>query len=113
LSGVKAGQKFGQKYLYKWWKKACANLGVLGVDLYGGTRHSTVTALRKVATPEEIKNATFHTTNKAFERYFRIKAEDARSVYAKAKELSQSLSGEQPTNNAEESQQKGKLLKFR
>jgi hypothetical protein len=88
-------------------------LGVEGVDLYGGTRHSTVTALRKVATPEEIKNATFHTTNKAFERYFRIKAEDARSVYVKATQLGSALSSEQPANNAEENQKKGKLLKLR
>ena len=81
LKGVKAGQKFGDKYLYKWWKRACKNLGIEGVDLYGGTRHSTVIALRQFASPEQIKRATMHSTNKAFERYFRIESDEVREVY--------------------------------
>ena len=44
-SGVKVGEQFGPKYFKKWWDKACGNLGVRGVDLYGGTKHSTATAL--------------------------------------------------------------------
>ena len=35
--------------------KACNNLGIKGVDLYGGTKHSTATALSEFLTPEEIK----------------------------------------------------------
>jgi hypothetical protein len=31
--------RFVRKVLYKYWKKACANPGIEGVDLYGGTRH--------------------------------------------------------------------------
>jgi len=84
ISGCKAGQKFGKKYLYKWWKKACNNLGIEGVDLYGGTRHSSARALRQHFSPEEIKRATMHSTNKAFERYFQIEVEDVRKVYQKA-----------------------------
>lgn len=61
--------------------KAYNNLGIEGVDLYGGTRHSSARALRAYRTPEEIKRATMHTTNKAFERYFKIEAEDLRSIY--------------------------------
>lgn len=80
-SGVRAGQQFGNKYLYKWWKKACSNLGIHEVDLYGGTRHSSARALREFNSPEEIKRATMHTTNKAFERYFQIELEDVRGVY--------------------------------
>ncbi len=64
------GQRFGQRVFYKWWKKACANLGIEGVDLYGGTRHSSAIGLREFATPEQIKRATMHSTNKAFERYY-------------------------------------------
>jgi hypothetical protein len=37
-------------------------------------------ALRQYCTPEEIKRATMHSTNKALERYFRIEADDLRSV---------------------------------
>ena len=82
MSGVEAGRRFGNRYFYKWWKKACKNLGIEGVDLYGGTRHSTVTELREVFSPEEIRRSgTLHTTNKAFDRYLQIKTEDARSVY--------------------------------
>ena len=83
-SGVKKGQKFGEKYFYKWWKRACENLGIEGVDLYGGTRHSSAVALRKDFSPEQIKQGTMHQTNKAFERYFRIGADDIREIYEKS-----------------------------
>jgi hypothetical protein len=75
------GSPFGPKYFYKWWEKACLNLGIEGVDLYGGTRHSSTRALREFRTPEEIKRATMHSTNKAFERYFQIELDDVRGVY--------------------------------
>ncbi|WP_176761215.1 tyrosine-type recombinase/integrase [Desulforhopalus singaporensis] len=81
VSGVKPGQPFGEKYLYKWWKKACSNLGIDGIDLYGGTRHSTVTALRKQFSPEQIKAGTMHSTNKAFDRYLQVQTDDALSIY--------------------------------
>ena len=68
--GFRAGTPFGEKYLYKWWKKACARLDIEGVDLYGGTRHSSAAAARAVLTYEEIKTLTGHSTNAAFERYF-------------------------------------------
>jgi len=38
-------------------------------------------ALRKFRTPEEIKRSAMHTTNKAFERYFRIESDDLRDIY--------------------------------
>jgi len=79
ITSVKAGQKFGESYLRTWWKRACKNLGISGVDLYGGTRHSTVTALGKVCTPEQIKDATGH-VSPAFERYFQGKQARALSV---------------------------------
>ena len=75
------GRPYGRKRLYKWWKRACANLGVKGVDLYGGTRHSTVRALRLHHTPEEIKRGSMHSTNTAFNRYFQVENEEARTLY--------------------------------
>lgn len=84
LSGCRPGQAFGEKYFYKWWKKACENLGIEGVDLYGGTRHTSAVALRKFHSPEEIKRGTMHTSNKAFERYFRLEGDDLRDIYASA-----------------------------
>jgi len=70
VKGMKPGAQFGPKYFKGWWDRACANLGIEGVDLYGGTKHSTVVALGKVLSPEQIRRGgTGHTTNKAFERY--------------------------------------------
>ncbi len=82
ISGCRPGQPFGEKYLYKWWKRACKNLGIEGVDLYGGTRHSSATALKDKLTPEQIKAGTMHSTNKAFERYFQRNNQDAIDVYS-------------------------------
>lgn len=62
-------------------KKACDNLGIEGVDLYGGTRHSSALALRDLISPEQIRRATMHGTNKAFERYFRIEGAEMKNVY--------------------------------
>ncbi|MBW2610067.1 MAG: hypothetical protein JRC68_06960 [Deltaproteobacteria bacterium] len=78
--------QFGEKYWYKWWKKACRNLEIEGVDLYGGTRHSTVIDLGEHYTPEEIMlNGTGHTTNKAFSRYFQLKVDKKREIYRRAR----------------------------
>jgi len=46
VSGTQKGAPYGGKYFYKWWKRASGNLGIHDVDLYGGTRHSTVQYLR-------------------------------------------------------------------
>ncbi len=92
VKGATAGSSFGQRYLWKWWKKACDNLGIEGVDLYGGTRHSTTTALSQHLTPEEIKTGTLHSTNKAFERYFQREAKDAKKVYQTIQDIQDQLS---------------------
>jgi integrase len=82
IQSVRAGQKFGERYLYKWWKRACAKIGVEDVDLYGGTRHSTLTALGEFLSPEEVKRGSLHKTNKALERYLQGKARYAKKVSA-------------------------------
>ncbi len=72
ISGAKEGSQFGPRYLYKWWKKACANLGIEGVDLYGGTKHSSAVAIEKDGTPEQIRYISENLSNKAFDRYFQL-----------------------------------------
>lgn len=84
VSGVTPGSKFGDKIFYKWWKRACENLDIEGVDLYGGTRHSSAIELRKLYTPEQIKRSTMHTTNKAFERYFQVSRDELQDMYEQA-----------------------------
>jgi integrase len=75
------GKRFGRDYLYRWWKRACRNLDIK-VDLYGGTRHSTVIYLRSCGfTPEEIKRASMHSTNKAFERYLQLTPAEVTPIY--------------------------------
>ncbi|SHO45318.1 tyrosine-type recombinase/integrase [Desulfopila aestuarii] len=69
-NGLKVGTQFGPVYLNKWWKQACVNLGFSDVTLYPGTKHSTVTALGKIMSPEQIQhNVTGH-ASEAFKRYF-------------------------------------------
>lgn len=68
-SGVRSESHYGKDLFYKWWKKACANLGIEGLDLYGGTRHSTTTAIAEMVDSATAKQASEHETNKAFERY--------------------------------------------
>jgi len=53
------------------------------VDLYGGTRRPSAEDedLRNFATPEQIKRATMHSTNKAFERYFLVSREELQEIY--------------------------------
>ena len=78
--------RFGKDYLYTYWRMACRNLGVEGVPLYPGTKHSTVVALGEDSTPEEIKKyGTGHETNKAFDRYFQVNAEKRRALFRKAR----------------------------
>jgi len=85
VKGVQEGRQFGTSIFYSWWKRACKDLGIEGIDLYGGTRHSSAVDLRNYATPEQIKRATMHTTNKAFERYFQVSKEELQEMYEHTK----------------------------
>ena len=85
---VKPGGQFGKDYLYKWWKKACRNLKVEGVDLYGGTRHSKATALGEHFSRQEIMTAgSLHKTNKAALRYIQAEKNKSILVYRKVQEM--------------------------
>lgn len=77
VRGATTGQPYGKDLFYKWWKNACKNLGVEGLDLYGGTRHTTTTAIARLAGREKAKSATCHDTNKAFLRYCQAEDETA------------------------------------
>lgn len=66
---AKPGDVFSDKYLPRWWNKAAKAIGLEGVSLYPGTRHTTVTETARMLGSEEAKKASGHRTNKAFERY--------------------------------------------
>jgi hypothetical protein len=93
-SGVKMGEQFGPKYFKKWWDKACDNLGIKGVDLYGGTKHSTATEIGDFLAPEEIKRGgTGSATNKAFERYFQPRRTESAKVVSTIKKMQKKRAG--------------------
>ena len=108
--GFREGTAFGDRVLYRWWRKACRNLGVLGVDLYGGTRHSTASALRAHLSYEQVRELTDHATNQAFERYYQKDFESLRGAYSLTRQNGVSGTGLEPGKQAV---QKGKLLKFK
>ncbi|NDV19082.1 tyrosine-type recombinase/integrase [Pseudodesulfovibrio sp. JC047] len=88
------GKQVSKNIFYDWWKRACKNLGIVGVDLYGGTRHSTTTALSEHFSRDELRESgTMHGTNKAFERYMQKEATPSRNIYAKARQLSEKKKG--------------------
>ncbi len=81
--GHKAGEQFGPKLLYRYWINACNIVGVEGVDLYGGTRHSTMQFLRSLGkSKEDVKVLSDHSTNKALDRYLEKNFEEMREGYA-------------------------------
>ena len=75
--GYKPDQQYGKDHFYRWWCRACDNLGIKGLDLYGGTRHTIVTEIAKSAGSAAAKKASAHETNKAFERYCQAEDETA------------------------------------
>ncbi len=80
------GSRFGENIFLMFWKKACNNLGITGVDLYGGTRHSTHQYLRQLGkTPEEIQRLSMHSTSKAAMRYLEVQLDELRDGYALTK----------------------------
>jgi hypothetical protein len=61
-------------------RRACKELGIEGLYLYGGTRRTTTTELATVAGREADQEANEDTTNKAFERYCQVQGERAHAM---------------------------------
>ncbi len=66
--GAEPGSRFGPKYLAQWWNRACVNLGIKGVPLYPGTRHSSLTEYLRKHGYEGARMASGHYTNTALDR---------------------------------------------
>ena len=69
-------QPFGKDYLYRAWKKACKEFGLDDLDLYGGTRHTSTTAIGKTLGKKQAKNYSGHDSNAAFDRYCQVGEQD-------------------------------------
>ncbi len=84
--GLVPGSQFGPKYLNTWWTRACKEIGVEGVSLYPGTKHSSIIALGETFSPEQIKkHGSGHITNRAFDRYYQVDAAKKRELFAQAR----------------------------
>jgi len=83
------GGRFGEHLLAKWWDKACENIGIEGVPVYPGTRHSSVTALGEDFSPEEVMGGGGWKTSKAFMRYFSVAAKTKRDIASVARNQKQ------------------------
>ncbi|MCE5334003.1 MAG: site-specific integrase, partial [Desulfobacteraceae bacterium] len=79
------GTQFRHDFLAAWWGRACAAVGVSGVSLYPGTKHTSVSALCEEFTPEQIKTSSRISTNEAFSRYFQPNPKMVKSVYGAAR----------------------------
>lgn len=85
--GVKAGNQIGPKLFKTWWDNACKNVGIEGVDLYGGTKHSTVTALGQLMTPEQIQRGVTGHASDAFKRYMLPDVNEAKMGHQNVKNI--------------------------
>ncbi|SPF44040.1 conserved hypothetical protein [Syntrophobacter sp. SbD1] len=81
-SNLKMGQPFGPKILYRFWKRACEKVGVEGVDLYGGTRHSAMRYYREHMSMEDVLRLSFHTVSKTGLHYVNISQNELLRGYA-------------------------------
>ena len=85
---AKPNSKFGKDYLYKKAKASMKSLGVGDVDLYGLTKHSTMTALGDHFSEDELmKYGSIHKTDKAFRRYMQKKKDSSLKIHDKVLEM--------------------------
>ena len=77
LDSLKVNAPFGPKYFKVWWDRACNELGVEGLDLYGGTRHTSTTEIARRAGTQNAREASAHDSNKAFDRYCQFQNDTA------------------------------------
>jgi integrase len=90
--GTKPDQPFGAKMFYKRWIEACQNLKIDGLDLYAGTRHTSITEIARRHGENKAIKTSGHNTNKAFERYCRVQDHTALEM-AKARAESVKIGG--------------------
>jgi len=87
IKGTLPGKPYGKKYFYKWWVKACASLGISGLDLYAGTRHTSATETAVKFGKDAAKSALGNTSNKSIERYIQIQDEGVLNVVKAVDEM--------------------------
>jgi len=74
--GIQADEIFGKDFLRKQWTKAAEAIGLYGVSLYPGTKHTTATETAQLYGKQTALDAS-GLTNKAFERYCQVEEKGA------------------------------------
>jgi len=82
VKGRNVGDRFGKDYLYYVWRRACKRLGVK-VDLYRGTKHSTITEWSRNHPLAVIERAA--NVSQCIRRYIVLGEEDVQRLYQEAK----------------------------
>ena len=82
LPHSQVGKQFGMALLKKWWGRSCKNLGIEGVSLYPGTRHSTLTDVAEKYGYQTAKDLSGHTTSKSLDRYLVLPREGKKDLYS-------------------------------
>jgi len=82
--GVLPGTRYGKNLLHSIWKDACSELGINGVSLYAGTKHTTISAWAQTHSESVIRSATGHMSD-ALRRYIVINDEVLQKLYQEAR----------------------------
>jgi len=110
IKGVKAGSKFGPRYLYKWVRRAMEAENLKGYVPYAVLRHSTITALGEHYSEEELaSHGTFHASS-AIRRYMQKRRDRSVEIYERAAAMRNNYTNITPTDNRMPTE--AKLLKF-
>jgi len=80
----RTGRRFGPNRLTTVWLKACRDLGISGVCLYSGTKHSTVSDLAKIH-PSRLLEKAAGISERALRRYAVLQEEDCVDLYRQAR----------------------------
>jgi integrase len=84
VKGRRVGDRFGRDYLYHVWRRACKALGVEGVPLYPGTKHTTISDWARRYPEARVQQAAGVLSN-AIKRYMVLGKEDCVSLYKEAR----------------------------
>jgi integrase len=83
VKGRKVGDRFGRDYLYHVWRKTCEALGLEGVSLYPGTKHTTMSDWGRKF-PEALIHEASGVISNAMRRYLVLGQEDCITLYEDA-----------------------------
>jgi len=86
LPGRRVGDRFGKDYLYRVWRETCKVLGVKGVPLYPGTKHTTISDWARKYSEARIQQAA-GVLSEAIRRYTVLGEEDCVSLYQEARPI--------------------------